>query len=344
MRTKIVCKTALAVSNRTTISRASYVCSHSLAENFLITSDYNYRQTSLCAWCTLRCTLQLAAVQALLDEMGAEKGCLAVNQEGQCIIGRQEAFYIYTPDGRGPCFVFEGELEERTGCLVSPGSCPASLPEKVALLARQFPGLLACYACKNRNALPAAEGSSPSAAGYAWSGMSGRSVHNPFFGGSHAPDSAGSPVPLSFGFPRPALHTHHPSAAEHPGWTHLTSREPMHSNPVYVGGRQHCTGPSLLVQTALHNTQQQRAAALGLHLITLKWRCLTVPAGRKSHLQRLRHYLVAVTVGAGATQALQIYDLTNKLIGSTLQLPQVGLHCHTDSAAGACRQCDMGLL
>ena len=48
-----------------------------------------------------------------------------------------------------------------------------------------------------------------------------------------------------------------------------------------------------------------------------------MPAGRKSHLQRLRHYLVAVTVGAGATQALQIYDLTNKLIGSTLQLPQV---------------------
>eukprot|EP00891_Asterochloris_glomerata_P006754 jgi/Astpho2/6754/e_gw1.00102.4.1_t len=83
--------------------------------------------------------------------MGAEKGCLAVNQVGQCIIGRQEAFYIYTPDGRGPCFVFEG---------------------------------------------------------------------------------------------------------------------------------------------------------------------------RKSHLQRLRHYLVAVTVGAGASQALQIYDLANKLIGSTLQLPQ----------------------
>ena len=71
----------------------------------------------------------------------------------------------------------------------------------------------------------------------------------------------------------------------------------------------------------------------------MEWRFITVPAGRKSHLQRLRHYLVAVTLGAGATQALQIYDLTNKLIGSTLQLPQVCRFQHTDSVAGACRLC-----
>ena len=99
------------------------------------------------------------------------------------------------------------------------------------------------------------------------------------------------------------------------------------------------TGPSMLKQTTLHSTKQERAAALGLHFISMKWRFITVPAGRKSHLQRLRHYLVAVTLGAGATQALQIYDLTNKLIGSTLQLPQVCLLRHTDSVAGACRQC-----
>ena len=73
----------------------------------------------------------------------------------------------------------------------------------------------------------------------------------------------------------------------------------------------------------------------------MRWRFIAVPAGRKSHLQRLRHYLVAVTVGAGATQALQIYDLTNKLIGSTLQLPQVRVHRHTDSV-GAVRRCGVG--
>ena len=102
---------ALCVTKRMSFSWRSYVCSHSLAANSLTTSDHSYEQTSLCALCALRWTLQLAAVQALLDEMGAEQGCLAVNQDGQCIIGRQEAFYIYTPDGRGPCFVFEGGLE-----------------------------------------------------------------------------------------------------------------------------------------------------------------------------------------------------------------------------------------
>ena len=102
------------------------------------------------------------------------------------------------------------------------------------------------------------------------------------------------------------------------------------------------TGPSLHIQTTPQNTKQEGAAASGLHIISIKWRFNTLPAGRKSHLQRLRHYLVAVTVGAGASQALQIYDLANKLIGSTLQLPQVRLRGHTDRAARACRQCDVG--
>ena len=103
--------------------------------------------------CSVECARQLAAVQALLDEMGAEKGCLAVNQDGQCIIGRQEAFYIYTPDGRGPCFVFEGGLEDVQAAQSHPPAAVQVCRKKVALQVGQFPGLLACCAWKERDRL-----------------------------------------------------------------------------------------------------------------------------------------------------------------------------------------------
>lgn len=51
------------------------------------------------------------AVQAVLDEMGAEAGCTVVNHEGDLVVGRPEAVYFYTTDGRGPCFVFEGRAQ-----------------------------------------------------------------------------------------------------------------------------------------------------------------------------------------------------------------------------------------
>ncbi len=46
----------------------------------------------------------------MLDEMGAERGATALDVAGQLVVGRPEAVYFYTPDGRGPCFVFEGVL------------------------------------------------------------------------------------------------------------------------------------------------------------------------------------------------------------------------------------------
>lgn len=43
-----------------------------------------------------------------IDEAGAKAGCAVVNQEGELIVGRDEAFYFNTLDGRGPCFACEG--------------------------------------------------------------------------------------------------------------------------------------------------------------------------------------------------------------------------------------------
>ena len=40
--------------------------------------------------------------------MGAERGATALDADGQLVVARPEAVYFYTPDGRGPCFVFEG--------------------------------------------------------------------------------------------------------------------------------------------------------------------------------------------------------------------------------------------
>lgn len=47
-------------------------------------------------------------LQAVLDEMGASAGCTTVNQDDELVVARPEAVYFYSPDGRGPCFVFEG--------------------------------------------------------------------------------------------------------------------------------------------------------------------------------------------------------------------------------------------
>lgn len=48
------------------------------------------------------------AVQVPIDEAGARPGCAVVNQDGELIVGRDEAFYFNTLDGRGPCFACEG--------------------------------------------------------------------------------------------------------------------------------------------------------------------------------------------------------------------------------------------
>ncbi len=98
--------------------------------------------------------LQLAAVQALLDEMGAEKGCLAVNQVGQCIIGRQEAFYIYTPDGRGPCFVFEGGLAIVQAAWSHPAAALQVGRKRWHGFAGQAGSSVACLLCLERKDFP----------------------------------------------------------------------------------------------------------------------------------------------------------------------------------------------
>lgn len=47
-----------------------------------------------------------------LDEAGASPGCAVLNPEGVLIIGRDEAFYFNTLEGRGPCFACEGHKEQ----------------------------------------------------------------------------------------------------------------------------------------------------------------------------------------------------------------------------------------
>ncbi len=48
--------------------------------------------------------------------MGAERGATALDAEGQLVVARPEAVYFYTPDGRGPCFVFEGAAPGGSPC------------------------------------------------------------------------------------------------------------------------------------------------------------------------------------------------------------------------------------
>ena len=143
-------------------------------------------------------------MQALLDEMGAEKGCLAVNQDGQCIIGRQEAFYIYTPDGRGPCFVFEGGLEDVQGAQSHPPAVPVCR-KGWPCRSGSFLGYLPAVPGQNGSAFPAAEGVSPFAVRYASSGKVDRSVHSLLYGRSHDAHSTQAALCLPTGHPYPCL-------------------------------------------------------------------------------------------------------------------------------------------
>lgn len=52
----------------------------------------------------------MCVMQVVLDEAGAAPGCSTLDSEGELVVGRPEAVYFYSPDGRGPCFVFEGDL------------------------------------------------------------------------------------------------------------------------------------------------------------------------------------------------------------------------------------------
>jgi hypothetical protein len=50
--------------------------------------------------------------QLVIDEHGCALGCAALNEStGDLVLGREEAIFSYTPDGRGPCYAFEGEQE-----------------------------------------------------------------------------------------------------------------------------------------------------------------------------------------------------------------------------------------
>ena len=62
--------------------------------------------------------------QVSLDEAGAEAGCAVLDSAGDLVIGRDEAFYFNTLDGRGPCFACEGQYALLGMHLVQ--SCPHS--------------------------------------------------------------------------------------------------------------------------------------------------------------------------------------------------------------------------
>lgn len=47
-------------------------------------------------------------VQVVLDEMGAEAGCSLMSREGELLVTRPEAVYLYRTDSRGSCYVFQG--------------------------------------------------------------------------------------------------------------------------------------------------------------------------------------------------------------------------------------------
>ena len=49
-----------------------------------------------------------ALLQAVLDELGGGAGCSVLSPSGDFVVGRPEAVYLYSHDGRGPCFVVEG--------------------------------------------------------------------------------------------------------------------------------------------------------------------------------------------------------------------------------------------
>lgn len=45
----------------------------------------------------------------MLDEIGAESGSTTISAQEEFVVARSEAIYLYSTDGRGPCFVFEGK-------------------------------------------------------------------------------------------------------------------------------------------------------------------------------------------------------------------------------------------
>ena len=44
-----------------------------------------------------------------MDPHGCEQGCAIMSDDGDLVVGRQEAIYFYSPEGRGACLAFEGE-------------------------------------------------------------------------------------------------------------------------------------------------------------------------------------------------------------------------------------------
>lgn len=46
-----------------------------------------------------------------LDHHGCALGCALMSEEGDLVVGRPEAIYFYSPEGRGPCLAFEGDKE-----------------------------------------------------------------------------------------------------------------------------------------------------------------------------------------------------------------------------------------
>ncbi|ORY06607.1 vacuolar protein sorting-associated protein 11 [Basidiobolus meristosporus CBS 931.73] len=55
------------------------------------------------------CNTTSKEIKQVLDEHGASLGCSTLSEpENDLIVGRDEAIYFYGPEGRGPCFAYEG--------------------------------------------------------------------------------------------------------------------------------------------------------------------------------------------------------------------------------------------
>jgi hypothetical protein len=67
---------------------------------------YVVTSTSVCSYWT---TAKDRRIQ--LDDKGAEIGCVTQSDEGDLVIGRDEAVYFYLPDLAGACFGFEGKKQ-----------------------------------------------------------------------------------------------------------------------------------------------------------------------------------------------------------------------------------------
>ncbi|KAK9766623.1 Vacuolar protein sorting-associated protein 11, variant 2 [Basidiobolus ranarum] len=58
---------------------------------------------------TISCNTTNKEVKLILDDHGAALGCSTLSEpNNDLIVGRDEAIYFYGPDGRGPCFAYEG--------------------------------------------------------------------------------------------------------------------------------------------------------------------------------------------------------------------------------------------